>query len=288
MKGSEIKKVAVVGTGFMGTGIAQVTAMANMEVVIHDDRPEAMSKALETIRWSLDRLKSKGVFEGETEAILARIHPSRNLEDTVDADLLIEAVFESIPVKEKLFEQLGERIDPGAVIGSNTSSIPMDTLSRMVHGPERFLGTHFFGPVPLMKLVELVTGPETSEITLDRTRKFMKRIGKIPIVVRKPSPGFLVNRIFMAAALEAMRCYFEGVGTPEDIDTGMRLGYGWTAGPFEVMDHAGLDIMAGIFEVMGGEAPPRILEMLEKGHLGRKTGQGFYRYGPEGKKIQEE
>ncbi len=157
----------------------------------------------------------------------------------------------------------------------------------MVPNPERFIGTHFFGPVPLMRLVEIVMGPVTSEVTLEKTRTFMKQIGKTPIVVRKPSPGFLVNRIFMVAAFEAMRCYFEGVGTPEDIDTGLRMGYGWSAGPFEVMDNAGLDIMAGVFEVMGGELPPQIREMIEKGYLGRKAGRGFYRYGPDGKKIRE-
>lgn len=287
MKGSEIGKVVVVGTGFMGAGIAQVTAMAKMDVLIHDARPEAMNKALETIRWSLDRLKAKGIFEGETGEVLSRVHPIKSLDDATDADLVIEAVYESIPVKEALFEELVKKVDSNAVIGSNTSSVPMETLSRLIPGPERFIGTHFFGPVPLMKLVELVTGPATSEATLNRTRDFVKRIGKAPIVVRKPSPGFLVNRVFMAAALEAMRCFVEGVGTPEDIDTGMRLGYGWSAGPFEVMDHAGLDIMAGIFEVMGGEPPARIREMLDKGHLGRKTGQGFYRYGPDGKKVRE-
>ncbi len=288
MSETKIEKVAVVGTGFMGAGIAQVVATAGIDVVIHDSRPEALTKALETIRWSMEKLKSKDKFDGDPDEAAKRIQPAEQLDGAADADFVIEAIYESVPVKQELLDKLGKTVKEDAIIGSNTSSVPMNLLSEKVPSPERFIGTHFFGPVPLMELVELVMGPETSEDTLEVTRSFVKRIGKVPIVVRKPSPGFLVNRIFMAASFEAMRCYFEGIGTPEDIDTGMRLGYGWAAGPFEVIDNAGLDIMAGVFAVMGGEPPPQIKEMLDKGHLGRKTGQGFYRYGPDGKKIKEE
>ncbi len=288
MSGENIREVAVVGLGFMGTGIAQVAAMSGYDVVVFDDLDEAVDKAMESIQWSLGRLVSKGLFEDETERVMERICIAKGLEDFHGADMVIEAVYENISVKEELLEQLGGIVSAEALIGSNTSSIPMEILSKKVPGPHRFLGMHFFGPVPLMQLVELVMGPDTSEDALKKTCGFMESIKKQPIVVRKPSPGFLVNRIFMVAALEAMRCFMEGIGTPEDIDTGMRLGYGWSAGPFEVMDNAGLDIMAGVFMVMGGEPPPQIQEMLDKGHLGRKTGQGFYRYGRDGKRILEE
>ncbi len=288
MKYSMIQRVAVIGSGFMGTGIAQVAAAAGCLVAIHDTKPEALEKALGKIRWSLQKLQARGLLEADPEDILGRIESCEDLEEAASADLVIEAVYESVPVKEALLEKLAGLIRKEAIMGSNTSSVPMEILSEKIPCPERFIGTHFFGPVPLMPLVELVLGPATSEETLETVRGFMGRIGKTPIVVRKPSPGFLVNRIFMAAGYEALRCYTEGVGTPEDIDTGMRMGYGWAAGPFEVMDNAGLDVMAGVFAVMGGELPPRIQEMLDQGHLGRKTGQGFYRYGPDGKKIPDD
>ncbi len=288
MSGRNIERVSVIGAGFMGTGIAQVAAMAGCQVVVHDASPEALQKSLETIRWSVEKLRSRGKYAGHPDEVVQRVRPSPDLEGAASGDLIIEAVYESIPVKVELLERLVPLVGSDVIIGSNTSSVPMEILSEKTPSPERFIGTHFFGPVPLMPLVELVLGPGTSEDTLTSIRHFMDRIGKTAIVVRKPSPGFLVNRIFMAAAYEAMQCVFQGVGTPEDIDTGMRLGYGWSAGPFEIMDNAGVDIMAGVFAVMGAEVPPRIQEMLDRGHLGRKTGRGFYRYGPDGKRIPQE
>ena len=287
MSGRRIEQVSVVGAGFMGTGIAQVAAMAGCPVKVHDTHPDALHRSVETIRWSLQKLKGRGIYAGDVEETLERVRPARDLaEATAEGDLVIEAVYESVPVKEELLKRLSGIVRPEAVVGSNTSSVPMEHLSAQLARPERFIGTHFFGPVPLMPLVELVLGPATSDDVLADVRWFMERIGKTCIVVRKPSPGFLVNRVFMAAALEAMQCWLQGVGTPEDIDTGMRLGYGWNAGPFEIMDNAGVDVMAGIFAVMGAEVPPAIREMLEQGHLGRKAGRGFYRYGPDGKRVR--
>ena len=283
---SLINKVGVVGTGFMGTGIAQVSAMAGYEVLIHDSQAEAMEKSLSKMRGSLDKLKAKGTFGGNPDEVMARVRKAESLKELAGCDLVIEAVYESTPVKQELLEELGKVVRPDAIISSNTSSIPMESLAEKVPNPQRFVGTHFFGPVPLMALVELVLGPETSEATLEEAKAFARKVGKTPVVVRKSSPGFLVNRIFFAAALEALRCYSEGIGTPEDIDTGMRLGYGWAAGPFEVLDGAGVDVMAGIFMVLGFDPPPQIQEMLEKGWLGRKTGRGFYEYGPDGKKLK--
>jgi len=280
-----MEKVSVIGAGFMGSGIAQVSAMAGLEVYIYDSKPEAVAKALEGIKWSLAKLKSKGRLRDDPEMVLKRISKIDQLDAAASSDLVIEAVYESVPLKQELFEKLGKIVKPGAIIGTNTSSIPIHLLSSKAPGPERVIGTHFFGPVPLMGLVELVMGPETTEGTLETAKGYVRRIGKTPIVVRKPSPGFLVNRIFFATAMEALRCYSEGIGTPEDIDTGMKLGYGWAAGPFEIMDNAGLDIMAGVFGVLGGEPPAQIQELLKQGRLGRKVGKGFYHYGPDGKKV---
>jgi 3-hydroxybutyryl-CoA dehydrogenase len=283
----KISKVCVIGTGFMGSGIAQVVAMAGFDVLIHDADAEAMDKALEGIKWSLDKLKSKGRFEGEPDQVIQRIRKIDKLENAKDADLVIEAVSESIPLKQEIFEKLGGFAKPDAILASNTSSIPMEIMSAKVKAPERFIGMHFFGPVPLMELLELIMGPATSDETVEQASGFAKAVGKTPVVVRKPSPGFIANRIFNAAAGEALRLYAEGVATARDIDTAMKLGYHWASGPFETFDMTGIDVMAGIFKVMGLEAPDEIKEMLQEGHLGKKTGQGFYRYGPDGKKIED-
>ncbi len=282
----KIGKVAVIGTGFMGSGIAQVTAMGGFEVMIHDAKSEAADKAIEGIRWSLDKLKSKGKFQGDPASVMDRIRKMEKLDDLAGADLIIEAVFESIPLKQEVFEKLSRIARHDAILASNTSSIPMEQLSPKVTGPERFIGMHFFGPVPLMQLLEVIMGPGTGEETLNRVLAFAKKVGKTPVVVRKPSPGFIANRIFNAAAGEAMRLYAEGVATPKDIDTAMKLGYGWASGPFQTFDMTGIDVIAGIFGVMGIEPPEEIKQMLEKGHLGKKTGQGFYKWGPDGKILE--
>lgn len=282
-----VKKIAVVGTGFMGGGIAQVSAAAGFDVMIYDSRPEAMQKTVDNIRWSLNKLKSKGKFGGDPEEVVARIKKIEKLDELADRDMVIEAIYENVAVKQEFLQKLAPIVSRETIVASNTSSVPMNLLSEKVPDPQRFIGMHFFGPVPLMQLIEIVMGPETSEEILERVKSLSRALGKTPIIVRKPSPGFLVNRIFNAAAGEAIRCWLEGIATPQDIDTGMKLGYGWAAGPFEVFDNAGLDIMAGIFTVIGGSLPPQLKEMLDKGHLGRKTGQGFYKYGPDGKKTAE-
>ena len=289
MSESKITTIGVVGSGFMGGGIAQVAAMGGKEVFLYDSMPEARNKAVEKIKWSLDKLKSKGKFDGVPDEVMNRLHPVEDMESLEKMELVIEAVYEHIPTKKELLEKLGKIVGADSIIATNTSSIPLAQLEDTVPSPERFIGMHFFGPVPIMKLLEIVMGSHTSEKILERVKPFAREIGKTPIVVRKPSPGFLVNRIFNAVTIEALRCFIEGVGTPQDIDMGMKLGYGWSAGPFEVLDNAGLDIVAGVFGVMGGEPPPQIKEMLDKGHMGRKTGQGFYKYDrPGGKRIIED
>ncbi len=283
---NSIQSLAVIGVGFMGTGIAQVCAQSGLKVLIFDSRPQAIEKALGNIRWSLEKLISKGRLAADPDEVLARITAGESLASVREVDLVIEAIYEDVQHKQELLRGICETVPTSALLGTNTSSIPISLLSESVSHPERFIGMHFFGPVPLMELVELVMGPQTSEQALKRARTFVQTIGKTPIVVRKESPGFLVNRIFSAVYLEAFRCLEDGIGSVEDIDTGMRLGYGWAAGPFEVADNAGLDIIAAVFAVFGNEPPKVIRERIEAGHLGRKTGQGFYRYdGPGGKKI---
>lgn len=281
----KIERIGVVGAGFMGGGIAQVSAMAGLEVKLFDSNSDAISNTIKKISWSLNKLKEKGKFSDDPEKVTRRIIPIKSTDELSDRDMVIEAIYENISAKQEMFAALDKIVSKETILASNTSSVPMNLLSEKVTNPSRFIGTHFFGPVPLMALLEIVMGPGTSEETLEDVKALAKRIGKTPIVVRKPSPGFLVNRIFNAAAGEAIRCWLDGVATPQDIDTGMKLGYGWAAGPFEVFDNAGLDIMAGVFTIIGGKLPPQLKEMLDKGHIGKKTGQGFYKYGPDGKKI---
>ncbi len=283
----DLKKVMVAGAGFMGSGIAQVSAAGGFGVKVYDADENVAAKTMDNIRWSLEKLKGKGKLTESPEDVMGRLQKAGSLEEAGDADVIIEAVYEDEGVKGELFGALNSIIKDDAIVASNTSSIPMANLAAKIKKPARFIGMHFFGPAPLMELLELVLAPETSDETLEAAKWFAGKVGKTPIVVRKESPGFLVNRIFNAAVFEAMRCYVEGIGTPEDIDTGMRLGYGWTAGPFEILDNAGLDVVAGIFKTIGLDPPEEIKKKLEAGHLGRKTGEGIYKYdGPWGKRIK--
>ncbi|MCX5860122.1 MAG: 3-hydroxyacyl-CoA dehydrogenase NAD-binding domain-containing protein, partial [Proteobacteria bacterium] len=173
---SMIRKVGVVGAGFMGTGIAQVSAAAGYDVLLHDSQAEAMEKSLSKMRSSLDKLRAKGTFGGNTDEVMARVRKAETLKELAGCDLVIEAVYESVSVKQELLEELVKVVRPDALVSSNTSSIPMESLSEKVPNPQRFIGTHFFGPVPLMALVELVLGPETSEATLEAARDFARKV----------------------------------------------------------------------------------------------------------------
>ena len=285
-------RVLVVGAGFMGTGIAQVAAQAGHQVHLMDVEPAIVEKSFGEIRWSLEKLAAKGAIQESPEQVLGRISPTADLTTASEADWVIEAIVEDEALKGRLFQDL-DRISPlSTLLATNTSSIPITRLAASTRRPERVLGLHFFGPVPLMQLVEVVRGERTSDESFDRGVSFVRSLGKTPLPVLCDIPGFVINRIFSAAFREAVDLVAQGIVRPEDVDQGMRLGYGWVVGPFEIADIAGLDVVAGVgrsLRALGAEdLVPRsdlVEQMVAEGHLGRKSGRGFYRYSAQGKRL---
>jgi 3-hydroxybutyryl-CoA dehydrogenase len=288
-----MENVMVVGAGFMGSGIAQVCAQAGYGVYLMDVNQEALNKADAGIKWSLEKFASKGILKESPQKVLERITFTGDLNKAGDAGWVIEAAFEEQALKEQLFEQLDKLVSDDAILATNTSSIPVTQLARLTKRPEKVLGLHFFGPVPFMGLVEVIKGEKTSDKVFNQGLDFVKSLGKTPVKVHKDIPGFVMNRIFGAAFRECVDLVADGIASPEDIDVGMRLGYGWNIGPFEIADNAGLDTFARVGETMlalGEEhlvaKSDLILKMVEEGRLGKKAGEGFYRYTKDGKKIQ--
>jgi 3-hydroxybutyryl-CoA dehydrogenase len=286
-----IRNVFVLGAGLMGGGIAQVCAQSGFEVGLCDLGREALDKAMKAIAWSVGKLVEKGSVAGPAQAVIDRVHPSTSHEPASGADLVIEAVFEDLELKRKLLARLDQVAAPAAILASNTSAISITELAACTRRPDKFLGLHFFSPVPMMQAVELVRGLSTSDETLAAARAFVEAIGKVPILVNKDIPGFLVNRINLPSNLEAMRMVEQGVGSVEDIDRAMCLATGRKMGPFETGDMVGLDVTLGAVTAIYEEtkdprwAPPTILRRKVKaGHLGRKSGRGWYEYGPDGKR----
>jgi 3-hydroxybutyryl-CoA dehydrogenase len=289
-----MEKVMVVGAGFMGSGIAQVCAQKGFTVYLMDVNQNALDKALSGIKWSLEKFSAKGSLPEPPPTILERLTPVKDLYRAADVDWVIEAAFEERDLKIKIFRELDSLAPAETPLASNTSSIPVSRLAEATHIPERVLGLHFFGPVPFMGLVEVIKGEKTSEKTFDRGVEFVKSLGKTPVKVHKDIPGFVMNRIFGAAFRECVDLVAEGIASPEDIDIGMRLGYGWNIGPFEIADNAGLDTFARVGRTMQALGEDHlvaksdlILKLVEQGRLGKKVGHGFYRYGKDGKKIVE-
>ncbi len=287
-----MKRVLVIGAGFMGSGIAQVSAQSGYQVYLTDINLEARDQAFGQIRGSLEKLYTKGLVADSPQVILDRIIPESGLAKAAQADWVIECVLEIEDLKKEIFKELDRLAPPVTPLASNTSSIPISRLAQATQHPDRVLGLHFFGPVPLMQLVEVVKGEKTSQEIFNRGLDFVKSLAKKPVGVRQDIPGFVMNRIFSAAFKEAVELVSKGVVSPEEVDLGMRLGYGWAAGPFEVADNAGLDTFALINRTMKalGEEQfiPRsdlIESLIKEGRLGRKVGRGFYRYGPDGKRL---
>ena len=287
----EIQKVLIVGSGFMGSGIAQVCAQAGLEVFLHDNSPSAVTHALESIEASAARLHEKGRVQEVPGAILSRIRTSADLSCSPRVDLAIEAAFENLGVKQEIFRQLDRFCRPEALLATNTSAISVTDLAGVTERPDRVLGLHFFSPVPLMDAVEVVRGLSTSDETARLGAAFVRRIGKEPIRVNRDVPGFVLNRLNLPSIVEAMRLVEEGVTTPEDIDKGVKLALGRKMGIFETGDMVGLDVTHGALLALYDQTrdprwyPPTILRRkVAAGHLGRKTGKGWYEYDADGKR----
>lgn len=289
-----MEMILVVGAGFMGAGIAQVSAQAGYRVYLMDVETAITDRALKEIRRSIEKFNEKRLLKEPPENILERIIPASDLSNASEVDWVIEAALEEEGLKRSIFRELDRISRPQTPLATNTSSIPITRLAEHTRRPERVLGLHFFGPVPLMGLVEVVKGEKTSLEIFEGGVAFVKSLGKTPVRVQRDIPGFVMNRIFSAAFREAVDLVDQGIVSPEDVDVGMRLGYGWKAGPFEIADNAGLDTCARIGRSMRalgeGHLAPRsnlIERMVTEGRLGRKTGKGFYRYSPEGKRLTE-
>jgi 3-hydroxybutyryl-CoA dehydrogenase len=280
-------RVAVVGAGTMGHGIAYVAALAGMRVTLTDSRAEAIAAALRRIAELLEGGVRRGkVAEHERAAVAARLRPAPELAAAVaDADVVIEAVVEDLGVKQRLVAEVERAAPAAALLATNTSSLSVAAIAAAVREPARVVGLHFFNPVPAMKLVEVVTHPRASAAAVERAIAFARALGKEPIVVRD-SPGFASSRLGLALGLEAMRMLEQGVASAEDIDRAMELGYGHPMGPLKLSDLVGLDVRLAIAESLYRAledpqfAPPRILrEKVARGELGKKTGKGFYTWG---------
>ena len=285
----EIKKVMVIGAGLMGSGIGQVCAQAGIEVFLNDASTDAMEKALENIGWSVGKFIEKGILTEDKDAILGRISTVSDFDIGTEVDMIIEAVFEDIDLKRTLFKNIDQNCAPGTLIASNTSAIPITELAAVTCRPEKVLGLHFFSPVPMMQAVEVIKGVSTSDATVEAGKNFVLKIGKEPIMVNRDVAGFVINRINFPSTIEAMRLVEEGVATVEDIDKGLRLASGRKMGIFETGDMVGLNVtygaMMALYEETGDPRwyPPLLLRRKVKaGHLGRKTGKGWYEYNPDG------
>jgi 3-hydroxybutyryl-CoA dehydrogenase len=278
--------VAVIGSGLMGAGIAQVAATAGHRVVLRDVTEEALDRGLAGIRTSLDRFAAKGKLAAEdAEAAVARITTTVDLEAVADADIVVEAVFEKVEIKHEVFRELDRICRDGAILATNTSAIPVTQIAAVTRRPESVVGTHFFSPVPMMGLCELVRGYKTSDATLATAREFAEGVGKTCVVVNRDVAGFVTTRLICALAMEAVRLVETGVATAEDIDTACRLGFGHAMGPLATTDLTGVDILRNaalnIYADTQDEKfyPPETLSrMVSAGDLGRKSGQGFYTY----------
>ena len=277
-------RVSVIGAGTMGSGIAQVFAMAGHETTLIDIFPDAIKRGRVNIEKSLSKLSEKGSIKLSPNQILEMIKFSSSYDDLKGSELVVEAAFERLDVKKDILAKVSSNVSKETIIGSNTSSISISLLSSFVKEPENFIGMHFFNPPPIMKLVEIVNGNRTSEVTRNKIFEISKQLGKEPVIVND-YPGFVSNRVLMPMLREAIVCLEEGIGSAEDIDKTIKLGLNHPMGPLTLCDFIGNDVVFDIMEVLFREfgdphyKPPVLLRnMVYAGKLGRKSGEGFYKY----------
>lgn len=280
-----LSRVGVVGCGLMGAGIAEVCARAGYDVVVREVNDEFLQEGLKRIRASLGKAVARGkATQEQADQTMARIHGTLSLGDFAGCELVVEAAVENMDVKKQIFAELDGILPPHAVLASNTSSLCITEMASVTHRSDRVLGIHFFNPVPIMPLIEFVRTFLTSDETMEIANQFGASLGKT-MVTAKDTPGFIVNRLFIPYILDAVRVYEDGLATKEDIDTAIKLGLNHPMGPLTLLDFVGLDTCLFIADAMYQEykdarfaAPPLLRRMVLAGHLGRKSGKGFYDY----------
>jgi 3-hydroxybutyryl-CoA dehydrogenase len=285
---AEIRQVGVLGCGLMGSGIAQVCAQAGYDTIVREVSDQLCERGLGGIRKQLDRAVEKGKLPAEErEATVGRLRGTTALEDLAGCDLIIEAVVEDLELKNQMWRTLDEVCGPGTIFASNTSSLTIADMAAATRRPERMVGLHFFNPVPVMKLVEVVRTIATDPAVFETAFEFARSLGKEPITC-KDNSGFVVNLLLVPYMMDAIRALEQGVASTGDIDKGMRLGTGYPMGPFTLCDFVGLDTLDKIGDIMFGEyrekryaSPPLLKRMVSLGYFGRKSGKGFYDYGGE-------
>ena len=283
----DIKKIGVVGAGAMGNGIAQVAAQIGCDVVLRDIKDEFVARGMKAIEKFLGRSVEKGKLEAsERDAILGRIQGTTSMGDLKDADFVVEAVIEDLDLKKGVFKELDDLVRPEVILASNTSSMSLTEIAAATSRPDRVCGMHFFNPVPLMRLVEVIRGFYTSDETVAATTELAQKMGKVTVEVKKDSPGFIVNRIMIPHMVEAIKIVEEGIASIEDVDIAVKNGLNYPMGPFELMDLTGIDIAYFVNEYFYKElnkeskwvSPNLLKSMIRANRLGRKTGGGWYDY----------